>query len=74
MIFLFVVAGVIVAFLVFALLYLLFGAGKTFFDGVLGWHKPSKEIRTDGIFIQSTCKYCGKKIEQDSQGNWFEID
>ena len=74
MIFLFVVAGVIVAFLVFALLYILFGVGKTFFDGVLGWHKPSKEIRTDGISIQSKCKYCGKRIEQDSQGNWFEID
>lgn len=74
MIFLFVVAGVIVAFLVFALLYILFGVGKTFFDGVLGWHKPSKEYKTDGISIQSTCKYCGKKIEQDSQGNWFEID
>lgn len=74
MIFLIVVAGVIVAFLVFALLYLLFGVGKTFFDVVLGWHKPSKEYKTDGISIQSTCKYCGKKIEQDSQGNWFEID
>lgn len=74
MIFLFVVGGVISSFLVFALLYLLFGVGKKFFDGVLGWHKPSKEYKTDGISIQSTCKYCGKKIEQDSQGNWFEID
>ena len=68
MIFLFVVAGVIVAFLVFALLYILFGVGKTFFDGVLGWHKPSKEIRTDGISIQSTCKYCGKKIYVNENG------
>ena len=72
MIFLFVVAGVIVAFLVFALLYLLFGVGKTLFDGVFGWHKPSKEYKTDGISIQSTCKYCGKRIEQDSQGNWCQ--
>lgn len=74
MTFLFIVMGVLILFLAFAFLYLLFGFGKKFFDGVLGWHKPSKEIRTDGISIQSTCKYCGKKIEQDSQGNWFEID
>ena len=74
MIFLFVVAGVIVTFLVFAIIYLLCGFGKKFFDSVLGWHKPSKEYKTDGISIQSTCRYCGKRIEQDSQGNWFEID
>lgn len=49
MIFLFVVGGVISSFLVFALLYLLFGVGKKFFDGVLGWHKPSKEYKTDGF-------------------------
>lgn len=72
MIFLLVVAIIIITFLFFAFLYLLFGFGKNFFDGVLGWHKPSKEIRTDGISIQSTCKYCGKKIEQDSQGNWCQ--
>lgn len=74
MTFLFIVMVVLVLFLAFAFLYLLFGFGKKFFDEVLGWHKPSKEIRTDGISIQSTCKYCGKKIEQDSQGNWFEVD
>lgn len=74
MTFLFIVMGVLVLFLAFAFLYLLFGFGKKIFDEVLGWHKPSKEIRTDGISIQSTCKYCGKKIEQDCQGNWFEID
>ena len=38
----------------------------------LGWHKPNDTMVFDGVSWGSTCKYCGKAIMQDSQGNWFE--
>ena len=38
---------------------------------ILGWHKPNDNYERRGINIISTCKICGKKIMQDSQGNWF---
>jgi hypothetical protein len=38
---------------------------------MLGRHKPGDIITIKGINIESTCKYCGKKIMLDSQGNWF---
>lgn len=37
---------------------------------ILGWH----DCEIDGFAGASftgTCKYCGKKCLQDSQGNWF---
>lgn len=37
----------------------------------LGWHRPDNKIGSDGCSLISTCKYCEKKILQDSQGNWF---
>jgi hypothetical protein len=43
-----------------------------FFDATLGWHVPVKGIEGfDGASFHATCKYCGKEIMQDSQGNWF---
>lgn len=48
---------------------------KCFFHDILGWHEPDprKGIEMDPycINIHGTCKYCGKRITQDSQGNWF---
>ena len=40
---------------------------------VLGWHKPdySEYVVFDGCSFSSVCKFCGKSIMQDSQGNWF---
>lgn len=38
---------------------------------ILGWHRPKREAFFDGVNIHSKCKYCGKEIMQDSQGNWF---
>lgn len=40
---------------------------------VLGWHKPNKKIALCGINSKSICKYCGRKIMLDSQGNWFDF-
>jgi hypothetical protein len=42
-----------------------------FFHDILGWHSPIKMRGFNGASFTSTCKYCGKKIMQDSQGNWF---
>ena len=44
---------------------------KWFYHNVLEWHLPNEEQRFDGCSIHSTCKFCGKEIMQDSQGNWF---
>ena len=43
---------------------------------VLGWHKSDGNIyyKEGDIFKlnqMSHCKYCGKVIIKDSQGNWF---
>ena len=39
----------------------------------MGWHKPIGEITHDGCSYVAVCRYCGKKILQDSQLNWFTI-
>ena len=44
---------------------------KWFYHNVLEWHLPNEEQGFDGCSIHSTCKFCGKDIMQDSQGNWF---
>jgi len=44
---------------------------KWFFHNVMKWHLPNNEESFDGCSIHSTCKFCGKEIMQDSQGNWF---
>ena len=53
-------------------LYLKFGFLKFYYHNMLGWHKPDEStIHSDGYSELAECKYCGKKIMQDSQGNWF---
>lgn len=46
---------------------------RNFACNFLGWHKPdcSQPIWFDGCSEHSKCRYCGKKIMMDSQGNWF---
>ncbi len=39
---------------------------------LLRWHRPG-EIHEAGINNASICKYCGRAVLQDSQGNWFSI-
>ncbi len=41
------------------------------FDRHLYWHAPDDSMTLAGINLKSVCKYCGKEIMQDSQGNWF---
>lgn len=44
---------------------------RKFLCNILGWHKPSDCIDIHGANVTSKCKYCGKYIILDSQGNWF---
>ena len=47
------------------------GWNKKFFHDVMGWHEPTKNITFNGVSYCIRCKYCKKRIMQDSQGNWF---
>ena len=71
---------IIVCFIAFLLLFyvppiLYFTKGwfKSYFHDVLKWHRPDENtpIWCDGCSDHCVCKYCGKEIMQDSQGNWF---
>lgn len=45
---------------------------KRFTHNVLGWHDgKGGAVGFDGCSMTSTCSYCGKKVLQDGQGNWF---
>lgn len=53
-------------------LYFKFGFLKFYYHDLLGWHTPDVSPHYhDGLSEHATCKYCGKDIMQDSQGNWF---
>lgn len=54
-----------------AILYCRLGWFKFLFHDVMGWHVPGGEETFDGYQFHAVCKYCGKEIMQDSQGNWF---
>lgn len=56
----------------FGVIYLTTGFGRRFYHDILGWHQPDNGPQSfDGCSVHATCKYCGKEIMQDSQGNWF---
>jgi hypothetical protein len=54
-----------------SLLYICTGIGKWFYHDRLDWHMPNGKYGFTGVSLTSHCKYCGKEIMQDSQGNWF---
>lgn len=66
-----IILSVIILFLISAVLYVKLGLFKKLFHDILGWHEPTKSFYFDGCNTHSTCKYCGKEIMKDSQGNWF---
>lgn len=39
----------------------------------MGWHKPDSfpHLAPMSISPESRCRYCGRRILQDSQGGWF---
>lgn len=51
--------------------------GKLFnkiYHDYFGWHLPIGRIGFDGLSFCSRCKFCGSRILQDSQGNWFSVE
>lgn len=70
-----IIALIIFAFIIsviFPILYIKFGWFKKIYHDILHWHEPDQSIIYKGLNTHSKCKYCGKHIMQDSQGNWFE--
>ena len=66
----FLAVGII--FMIASIIYLKTGLFKKLYHDVLGWHQPDNSPQwSDGCSTHSICKHCGKKIMQDSQGNWF---
>ena len=59
--------------IIFSLIYIKTGFGKKFYHNIMGWHQPDDKVGFDGCSLTATCKYCHKRILQDSQGNWFSI-
>lgn len=56
-------------------LYFACGFLKFFYHGFLRWHRPDDSpIWSDGCSDHCKCRYCGKEIMQDSQGNWFTFE
>ena len=37
----------------------------------MGWHLKPESLEFDGCSYVGICPRCGKKVLQDSQGNWF---
>jgi len=46
---------------------------RNFMCHTMDWHNPSGNSSFDGCSFVSHCKYCGRKILMDSQGNWFSV-
>lgn len=65
-------ADLYIAICILSMIWVYLGAGlywwtglfKFYYHNFLGWHKPDDSV-------QCKCRYCGKDIMQDSQGNWF---
>jgi hypothetical protein len=66
----FLVVGMI--FMITSVIYVKTGLFNAFYHDVLGWHHPDNSPKwSDGCSTHAKCKWCGKDIMQDSQGNWF---
>ena len=66
-----VICVLLLTFIISSILYSNYGTCKRLFHDILHWHEPNDKIYLNGINLESKCKYCGKEIIQDSQGNWF---
>lgn len=69
MIMYFVVVGLL--FLSLLILALLNKHLPIWFCHKMGWHLAPIAQKFDGCSFSGDCPRCGKKVLQDSQGNWF---
>ena len=73
------ICGMLSAYVLYVLLaFTWYNTGRPKFMGLIchdfmKWHKPSEEsLRIfKGANICTKCKYCGKWIMRDNQGNWI---
>lgn len=67
-----IAAGSVLCMFINSYLYFKFGFLKFFYHDLLDWHRPDDSPQySDGCSQHAKCKYCGRDIMQDSQGNWF---
>ena len=64
----------LVCYLAFLLLTILNRFLPRWFCDKLGWHLAPREVGFDGANVKGICPRCGKRVMQDSQGNWFEVE
>lgn len=68
----FIIIGIVITvFLIATIFYSRFGWFKSLYHEALRWHMPTDKIGFDGCSYKSECKYCGKHILQDGNGDWF---
>lgn len=73
--FIWCVAGALIAEVIMDGTYFGLGWFKFYCHDLLGWHIPDESTQWfDGCSRCAVCKYCGKYILQDSQGNWFSYE
>lgn len=70
---------IIVVSVIFIIIFIIFAtlsivdkfSNSTFFCNKIGWHKAPLKQGFDGCSSNGTCPRCGKKVLQDSNGDWF---
>ena len=68
-----VLVGLYVLSLIGAIFYFWKGWNRWFYHDIMEWHRPKDVVGFDGCSFTTRCRYCNKRILQDSQGNWFSI-
>lgn len=46
---------------------------RKFLHDKLKWGYPAYKTASDSFQPIYVCKFCGKDLAQDSQGNWFHL-
>ncbi len=46
---------------------------RWFLHDIMEWLRTTKEQSFTGVSVASTCRDCGDRVLQDSQGNWFHL-
>lgn len=62
---------IVIVLVIFILLALFNKYLPRWFCDYLGWHLAPRATWSDGCSFTGICPRCGKKLLQDSMGNWF---
>lgn len=68
-----ILKGILLGIVVLASIFSIIGcfSSSEWFCTVMSWHRAPAKVGFDGISLNGVCPRCGKKVLQDSQGNWF---